>query len=45
MKLLSKDEHYLGRESKPGPTKYETELLRTQQGAVALLFLIKNCSF
>jgi hypothetical protein len=31
MKRLRKDQHSRGRESKPGPTKYETELLRTQQ--------------
>jgi hypothetical protein len=38
MKCLCKDQHSRGRESKPGPTKYETELLLTQQGQLAFYF-------
>jgi len=35
MKHLSEDQHTRGRESKTGPTKYETELLFPQQGQLA----------
>jgi hypothetical protein len=45
MKLLSKDEHCRGRESKPGPTEYETELLGTQQGGSCPFILNKELQF